>query len=393
MKKILLSVVLIATSFTMTAQVGIGTTNPNTSAALDIESKTKGFLPPRMTQAEMLAIVNPAIGLLIYSETGDANEGLWIKRSTGWEKVILSSSEETITYSTTAVFPASPTVGDEHFVTSDGTKLGEILEQHIYDGTDWIERPIVLNSSLQAEHGTFTVNNNITIGAAFELNSSSASNNIVVTNNSEINLKAGVTYELVANLMIRSTWANYQFYDVTNSTYLGKPGASISANSTDNASPVATYALFTPSTDVLVELILKAGSTITASEDSGGVSVKAIAGQLPVSASTTFSDLIDSDDSNVSSGYVDIGTVRIQWGTESVDTTTGTTTLPASFAAGTPYSLTAQILANTATNLFDIQINTKTPSNFSWRKNYTDGTSVSGASGEDFDWIAIGVKP
>ena len=44
MKKVLLCVAFIAASFTSIAQVGIGTVTPDNSAALDIESTTKGFL-------------------------------------------------------------------------------------------------------------------------------------------------------------------------------------------------------------------------------------------------------------------------------------------------------------------------------------------------------------
>jgi len=48
------------------AQVGVGTNSPATSAQLDITSTTKGFLPPRMTNAQRAKIQNPAAGLLIY---------------------------------------------------------------------------------------------------------------------------------------------------------------------------------------------------------------------------------------------------------------------------------------------------------------------------------------
>jgi hypothetical protein len=50
------------------AQVGIGTASPNASAELDITSplNNKGFLIPRMTQAQRIAIVAPATGLLVY---------------------------------------------------------------------------------------------------------------------------------------------------------------------------------------------------------------------------------------------------------------------------------------------------------------------------------------
>ncbi len=48
--------------------IGIGTSAPNQSAALDISSTEKGFLPPRMTQVERDRIT-PAEGLMVYNTT------------------------------------------------------------------------------------------------------------------------------------------------------------------------------------------------------------------------------------------------------------------------------------------------------------------------------------
>ncbi len=70
---------LIITAFTVVkAQVGIGTTTPNASAALDIDVSTlpsnskKGLLLPRVNLlniADILTIPNPANGLLAYNKT------------------------------------------------------------------------------------------------------------------------------------------------------------------------------------------------------------------------------------------------------------------------------------------------------------------------------------
>lgn len=49
--------------------LALGTPTPNASALLDISSTTKGFLPPRMTNEQILAISTPAEGLIIYSTT------------------------------------------------------------------------------------------------------------------------------------------------------------------------------------------------------------------------------------------------------------------------------------------------------------------------------------
>ena len=48
------------------SQTGVGTTTPDASAILEVQSNTKGFLPPRMTETEMNAIIAPAEGLLLY---------------------------------------------------------------------------------------------------------------------------------------------------------------------------------------------------------------------------------------------------------------------------------------------------------------------------------------
>jgi hypothetical protein len=54
----------------------------NASSILELTSTTKGFLPPRMTQAQRNAISSPAIGLEIYQT--DATEGKYIYKSSGW---------------------------------------------------------------------------------------------------------------------------------------------------------------------------------------------------------------------------------------------------------------------------------------------------------------------
>jgi len=48
------------------AQVGIGTTTPDASSMLDIQSTAKGVLIPRMTTTERADIINPANGLLVF---------------------------------------------------------------------------------------------------------------------------------------------------------------------------------------------------------------------------------------------------------------------------------------------------------------------------------------
>src|SRR6476661_1847111 len=84
---ILASALALATATPALAQtpgVGIGTTAPDASAALDIVSSAKGALLPRHTAAQRLAIATPAPGLIVFqtdsptSGTGSGtNAGFW----------------------------------------------------------------------------------------------------------------------------------------------------------------------------------------------------------------------------------------------------------------------------------------------------------------------------
>src|SRR4029078_6908490 len=66
MKKIFAFIICFSSGIVCIAQnVGIGTTTPDNSAILDIKSGTKGLLIPRMSSAAVVAIANPAKGLLV----------------------------------------------------------------------------------------------------------------------------------------------------------------------------------------------------------------------------------------------------------------------------------------------------------------------------------------
>ena len=68
-----------------TAQLGLGTaTLQNPSSILDLSSKNKGLLMPRLTAAQRDAIINPAIGLLIYN-TDDKDFNSYNGTLLGWQ--------------------------------------------------------------------------------------------------------------------------------------------------------------------------------------------------------------------------------------------------------------------------------------------------------------------
>jgi hypothetical protein len=79
---------------TTNAQVGIGTTDPEESSALDVEATDKGFLPPRMTEAERDAISNPATGLMVYCTNCGNNGEAQIYNGTSWTNMIGGDASE-----------------------------------------------------------------------------------------------------------------------------------------------------------------------------------------------------------------------------------------------------------------------------------------------------------
>ncbi len=103
MKKIILSTVLvIGLSFTSFAQVGVGTTSPEVSAALDMSSVTMGFLPPRMTNIQMDAISSPAEGLMIYC-TDCTPKGLYAYDGVNYLSLLLGGENTAGTDTSTIV--------------------------------------------------------------------------------------------------------------------------------------------------------------------------------------------------------------------------------------------------------------------------------------------------
>ncbi|MFT5437294.1 MAG: hypothetical protein ACI840_001948 [Ulvibacter sp.] len=67
--KYLLIQLILLTSGSIYAQVGVGTEAPDASSVLDVSSSNKGLLMPRLTTAQRDLIVSPATGLMIYNTT------------------------------------------------------------------------------------------------------------------------------------------------------------------------------------------------------------------------------------------------------------------------------------------------------------------------------------
>lgn len=83
-KHILSTIILLSILSMVQAQVGIGTTTPDSSAALDLTSTSAGLLPPRMTAAQRNAISGPSAGLMIWCTDCGTNGELQVYNGTSW---------------------------------------------------------------------------------------------------------------------------------------------------------------------------------------------------------------------------------------------------------------------------------------------------------------------
>jgi microcystin-dependent protein len=79
---IVIRIALLCVISPVSAQVGIGTTSPHSSAQLDINSDSKGLLTPRLTATQRAGISNPATGLLVYQT--DGSSGFYYYNGSSW---------------------------------------------------------------------------------------------------------------------------------------------------------------------------------------------------------------------------------------------------------------------------------------------------------------------
>ncbi|MFT5862881.1 MAG: hypothetical protein ACI828_001533 [Flavobacteriales bacterium] len=136
----LMQLILLASSC-IYAQVGIGTTTPEASSALNIFSDSKGFLMPRLSTLERDDITLPASGLMIYNSTlkniqlniGNPSQPSWIgiKGQGGSMMDSVTQSDSISTTSTTDLLVPGMTVSPP-----SGTYLVLFNAQHNYDSSN-----------------------------------------------------------------------------------------------------------------------------------------------------------------------------------------------------------------------------------------------------------------
>jgi hypothetical protein len=151
---LLATVLLTATTY---AQVGVGTTTPDASSALDITSTTKGLLIPRMTETQRDAISSPATGLMIYQTDGTV--GFYYYNGTQWIIVGIETVNGTANEIEVSTSNATTTIGlpDNTTITSSVTVDGLYFGTGAGDGDN--------NLAVGSSMGSGTGKRNTAIGS------------------------------------------------------------------------------------------------------------------------------------------------------------------------------------------------------------------------------------
>ncbi len=134
MKKIYYVVLIFCIHYSGFAQVGIGTTTPDNGSALQIDSTTGAFVPPRMTNTQMMSITTPLDGALVFNTTKNSyfifengswsslsNSTLILNRSYGSANALISTSTNTYYDLPIGASDTQVTNSQVYNVTGDGT--------------------------------------------------------------------------------------------------------------------------------------------------------------------------------------------------------------------------------------------------------------------------------
>lgn len=199
-------------------------------------------------------------------------------------------------------------------------------------------------------------------------------------------LSAGKTYKLEGNIAIveSASIVTTKWYNVTNSSNIS-PGA---YNGAGNYAGVVgsnqSTAIFTPTVTTEVELRNISGTTktiggtsVATNDGSSSATIVQIGSTNNIGGSTSVND-------QSSSGYFDVGNMRLQWGTHADgNLDISTVTLPAAFA-NTTYVVTC---TNAQEAAFSLGIGTRTTTTFNIDRSSTATTA------QTWGWFAIGQKP
>ncbi len=177
--------VLFLISATYGQNVGIGTSQPNASAALDIQSNNKGLLIPRV---DVAAVVAPANGLMVFNSNPSAinGTGLYINMGTSiapqWVRVASSESgnfirnQQTLQPNSGFNISGDGIIGDHLIV---GNNSGVSYRMEIKSSSSLFTGMLMRNTSSNSTWA-LRVNGTANIPGAFVLYNSNSNNTPII---------------------------------------------------------------------------------------------------------------------------------------------------------------------------------------------------------------------
>jgi hypothetical protein len=147
-KSIFATCLLLLATTQLQAQVGIGTSTPNSSAQLDVTSTTKGFLPPRVALTatnSTTPVTSPASGLLVYNTAtagtspNNVTPGLYYYDGTKWQRIINQQPDATVSFNTSNPNTGGPTFTPNTPASTDYIYVSSVdNSQWTYNGSTYV---------------------------------------------------------------------------------------------------------------------------------------------------------------------------------------------------------------------------------------------------------------
>lgn len=198
-----------ATPFCIKADgtVIVGTTTPDASAILKIDSVTKGILIPRMTTAERVAIASPATGLLVYDSTLNQfyyyNGSAWTAIGGGGGGVTSVTATAPLTSSGGATPDISTSMNTNKLIGRSTAGVGVMEEISLGSGVSLSGGTLVGTAAYDAYSATLTTDTN-------DLNASVVANGYILlsptTNVKLTGLQGGATGRLITLINTSSSY-------------------------------------------------------------------------------------------------------------------------------------------------------------------------------------------
>ena len=144
------------------AQVGIGTTTPNSSAVLDLSSTSKGLLIPRMTSSQRTSISSPATGLIVF----DTDSGYVFYYNSSWKGLkIISQASYSGTNGVSISGSSVKLGGNLSSATTIGTSSSNTLKLTGVQSGASTDSLVVMNNGVVKKINPYTGSNGVTISS------------------------------------------------------------------------------------------------------------------------------------------------------------------------------------------------------------------------------------